>query len=115
MSVIACRASALTPAPNPVVLEGIAGEFAMIRAPNGKTGLVPVGGTFEGVKVLAMAQNRALVEHGGEKKELVIHGGLGSESFLPKKPAESAPKTGAAAATAAPESAAKAPPPGKTP
>lgn len=72
----------------PMALLGIAGQDAFLRAPSGQTGLVKEGGELGGIKLLQIGINRVLVEQEGEKKELTIFSGLGSESLLPKpKPA----------------------------
>jgi hypothetical protein len=69
--------------PLPIVLEGIAHDWAFLRTPKGRSAMAKVGETVDGVKVLEIRQNRVLVEHKGEKKELVINQGLGSEPILP--------------------------------
>jgi hypothetical protein len=71
--------------PMPMALLGIAGEAVFLRAPNGQTGLVKEGDQLGGVKLLRIGINRALVEENGEKKELTIFSGYGSESLLPKQ------------------------------
>jgi len=70
--------------PQPVALIGIADEDAFIRAPDGQTGAVKVGHELGGIKLLLIGMNRVLVEEDGEKKELTLFGGLGSESLMPK-------------------------------
>ena len=71
--------------PLPMALLGIAGEDAFLRAPNGQTGLVRTGGELGGIKLLRIGINRVLVEEAGQKKELTIFSGFGSESLLPKE------------------------------
>jgi len=71
--------------PLPMALLGIAGQDIFLRTPDGQTGLVKEGGELGGVKVLRVAVNRVLVEQGGEKKELTIFEGLGSETLLSKQ------------------------------
>jgi hypothetical protein len=69
----------------PMALLGIAGKHAFLRAPNGQTGMVKEGDELGGVKLLRIGVNRVLIEQEGEKKELTIFSGLGSESLLPKQ------------------------------
>ena len=71
--------------PLPMALLGIAGKDAFLRGPNGQTGLVREGEELEGVKVLRIGTNRVLVEHEGQKKELTLFSGFGSETLLPKE------------------------------
>lgn len=71
--------------PLPMALLGIAGKDVFLRAPNGQTGLVKEGGELGGVKLLRIGINRVLVEQDGQKKELTIFSGFGSESLLPKE------------------------------
>jgi hypothetical protein len=70
--------------PQPVALIGIADHDAFIRSPEGQIGLVKVGGELGGIKLLRTSINRALIEQDGEKKELTIFNGAGSESLMPK-------------------------------
>jgi len=67
-----------------MALIGIADEEAFLRATNGQTGPVKVGGEIGGIKLLRIGVNRVLVEHDGEKKELTLFGGVGGESLMPK-------------------------------
>ena len=76
--------------PLPMALLGIAGNVAFLRATNGQTGLVKEGDELSGIKLLRIGTNRVLVEQDGEKKELTIFSGYGSESLLPK-PKEHSP------------------------
>ncbi len=71
--------------PMPLALLGIADDDAILRAPNGQTGLVKEGGELGGIKLLRIGINRVLVEQEGEKKELTLFSGIGSESLLPKE------------------------------
>jgi hypothetical protein len=71
--------------PLPMALLGIAGKDAFLRAPSGQTGMVKEGDELGGMKLLRIGINRVLIEHEGEKKELTIFSGLGSESLLPNK------------------------------
>ena len=71
--------------PLPMALLGIAGRDAIVRAPNGQTGLLKEGDAVGGIKVLRIGTNRVLVEHEGQKKELMIFSGFGSETLLPKE------------------------------
>ncbi len=68
--------------PQPLALLGMLGREALLRAPNGQTGAVKEGDELGGVKVLKLGINRVLVEEAGEKKELSLFSGLGSESLL---------------------------------
>ena len=71
--------------PMPMALLGIGGTDAFLRAPNGQTGLLKVGEELGGLKLLRIGTNRVLVEHEGQKKELMIFSGLGSETLLIKE------------------------------
>jgi hypothetical protein len=68
--------------PMPMALLGIAGKDVFFRAPNGQTGLIKEGDELGGVKLVRIGVNRVLVEEQGERKELTIFSGLGSESLL---------------------------------
>ena len=70
--------------PPPMALIGIAGRDALLRGPNGQTGLVREGEELGGVKLLRIGLNRVLVEHEGQTKELTLFEGFGSESLLSK-------------------------------
>ena len=69
--------------PIPILLEGIGSDFAFIRSAKGRSGLVKVGETFDGIKVLTIGRNRVLIEVEGKKRELTIYQGLGGDSLLP--------------------------------
>ena len=71
--------------PLPMALLGIAGTDVFLRTTSGQTGIVKEGAELGGVKVLRVGMNRVLVEENGEKKELTIFSGFGSESLLPKQ------------------------------
>ena len=73
------------PRPMPMALLGIAGEDVFFRAPNGQTGVFRKGEEMGGVKLLQTGPNRILVEQDGQKKELTIFSGIGSESLLPSE------------------------------
>jgi hypothetical protein len=86
------------PHPMPMVLLGIADQLAFIQATNGQTDGVKVGGELAGIKLLRIGINRVLVEVGGEKQELTLFDGIGSESLMPKttnEPTTNAPSTNA--------------------
>jgi hypothetical protein len=70
--------------PLPMALLGIAGQSAFLRGADGQTGLVKEGDQLGTLKLLRIGTNRVLVEVDGEKKELMIFEGLGSESLMPK-------------------------------
>jgi hypothetical protein len=70
--------------PLPMALLGIGGQSAFLRSPDGQTGLVKEGDSLGTLKLLRIGTNRVLVEVDGEKKELMIFAGLGSESLMPK-------------------------------
>lgn len=70
--------------PLPMGLLGIGGRHAFLRAPNGQTGLIREGEELGGVKLLQIGTNRVLIEHEGQKKELNVFSGFGSESLLPQ-------------------------------
>jgi hypothetical protein len=71
--------------PLPMALLGIAGSDVFLRAPNGQTGLIKEGAELGGVKLLRVGTNRVLVEQDGQKKELMIFDGFGSETLMPKE------------------------------
>lgn len=75
--------------PLPMALLGIAGKDAFIRGADGQTGLVREGEDFGTLKVLRIGTNRVLVEYEGQKKELVLFSGFGSETLLPKEEKQS--------------------------
>jgi hypothetical protein len=68
--------------PLPMALIGIAGDTAFLRTDSGQTGLVKLGDSLGDVKLLSISVNRVLVEQGGQKKELTIFDGYGSDSLL---------------------------------
>lgn len=70
--------------PQPAELMGIAGNYAFLRSSSGQMGMVKEGDSLGGLKLLEVGINRALIEEDGEKKELIIYQGLGSESLMPK-------------------------------
>jgi len=70
--------------PQPMALLGIAGDVAFLRSPGGQTGLVKEGDSLGEIKLLRIGINRVLVEQNGQKKELTVFNGYGSESLLPK-------------------------------
>jgi hypothetical protein len=70
--------------PMPMALLGIGGQSAILRSPDGQTGVVKEGDTLGSIKLISIGTNRVLIEQDGEKKELTIFDGLGSESLLPK-------------------------------
>ena len=71
--------------PRPVALLGIVDRDAFLQAPNGQSGLLKEGEEMGGIKLLRLGINRALIEEAGEKKELTLFSGLGSESLLSKQ------------------------------
>ncbi len=71
--------------PLPMALLGIAANDAVLRAPNGQTGLLKEGEELGGIKLLRIGTNRVLIEHEGQKKELTVFSGFGSETLLPKE------------------------------
>jgi len=71
--------------PQPVALLGIVDRDAFLQAPNGQSGLLKEGEEMGGIKLLRLGINRALIEEAGEKKELTLFSGLGSESLLSKQ------------------------------
>lgn len=71
--------------PPPMALLGIAGKDVFLRGPNGQTGVIREGEELGGVKLLQIGANRVLVEHEGQKKELMIFSGFGGESLLKKE------------------------------
>ena len=68
--------------PLPQALLGIAGNVAFLRSASGQTGLVKEGDSLDDIKLLRVGINRVLIEQGGDKKELTIFNGYGSESLL---------------------------------
>ena len=71
--------------PLPMALLGIAGRDAFFRGANGQTGLLREGEELDGVKIVRIGTNRVLIEHEGQKKELTLFSGFGSETLLPKE------------------------------
>jgi hypothetical protein len=100
--------------PVPMALIGISEDEAFIRATNGQTGSVKVGGQFSGIKLLRVGVNRVLVEQDGDQKELTLFGGVGGESLMPKPsgapsinmPSTNSPSTNPPAAMASARNAA---------
>ena len=78
----------LGPVPRPPVIPaallGIAGQDAFVRTSTGQTHTLRVGEEFSGLKLLQIGTNRVLVEENGNKKELMMFSGFGSEPLLPK-------------------------------
>ena len=70
--------------PQPMALQGIAGNSAFLRSPSGQTGLVKEGDSLGELKLLKIGINRVLVEQDGKKSELTIFEGYGSESLMPR-------------------------------
>ena len=70
--------------PQPMALLGLAGADAFIRTPAGQTVLLREGEENGGVKLIRIGTNRVLIEHEGQRKELMLFAGFGSESLLPK-------------------------------
>lgn len=71
--------------PQPMALIGILGGDVFLRAPDGQMGQIKEGDELGGVKLLKVGINRVLVEQEGEKKELTIFSGFGSETLLSKQ------------------------------
>ncbi|MBU6400014.1 MAG: hypothetical protein KGS61_06830 [Verrucomicrobia bacterium] len=72
------------PLTQPMALLGIAGEDVFLRGPTGQTGLLRVGEQLGGAKLLQIGTNRVVVEYEGQRKELTIFSGFGSQTLLPK-------------------------------
>ena len=68
--------------PLPMALLGIAGDVAFLRSDSGQTGMEKVGDTLDDIKLLRIGVNRVLIEQSGQKKELTIFSGYGSDSLL---------------------------------
>ena len=75
--------------PPPPALKGIAGKYAIIRAPSGQEDQVAEGGELGGVKVIRIDMNRVLIEYEGKEMELTIFSGLGSPPLAPPAKKES--------------------------
>ena len=71
--------------PLPMALLGIAGKDALLRAPNGQTGLLREGEELGGIKLVRIGTNRVVIEQEGQKKELTLFSGFGSETLLSKE------------------------------
>ncbi len=71
--------------PQPSDLMGIAGNYAFLRSSSGAMGMVKEGDSLGGLKLLKVGINRVLIEEDGEKKELMIFSGFGSETLMPKQ------------------------------
>lgn len=67
-----------------MALLGIAGKDALIRSPQGQTGFVREGAELGGIKLLRIGTNRVLIEHEGQKKELMLFSGFGGASLMPQ-------------------------------
>ena len=70
--------------PQPSDLIGIAGDYAFLRSSSGAMGMVKEGDSLGGLKLLKVGINRVLIEEDGEKKELMIFSGFGSETLMPQ-------------------------------
>jgi hypothetical protein len=68
--------------PLPMALLGIAGDVAFLRSDSGQTGLVKPGDSLDDIKLLRIGVNRVLIEQSGQKKELMMFSGYGSDSLL---------------------------------
>jgi hypothetical protein len=68
----------------PVTLLGIEGKDVFLRTPSGQTGLLRLGEELGGIKLLQVGTNRVLVEEDGQKKELTMFSGFGSQPLLPQ-------------------------------
>jgi len=71
--------------PMPMALLGIAGPHAFLRSADGQTGMIKEGEKLGSLKLIRIGNNRVLIEEEGEKKELSIFAGLGSETLMPAK------------------------------
>jgi hypothetical protein len=71
--------------PMPMALLGIGGDEALLRSPEGQTGMLKEGKELGSIKLLKIGINRVLIEEKGEKKELTIFSGFGGESLMPKE------------------------------
>jgi hypothetical protein len=71
--------------PMPMALLGIAGPHAFLRSSDGQTGMIKEGEKLGSLKLIRIGNNRVLIEEEGEKKELSIFAGLGSETLMPAK------------------------------
>ena len=71
--------------PMPMALLGIVGDTAFLRSANGQTGLAKEGESVGGLKLVQIGINRVLVEDEGQKKELTIFSGYGSDSLMSKE------------------------------
>jgi hypothetical protein len=72
--------------PLPMALLGIAGDVAFLRSDSGQTGLVKPGDSLDDIKLLRIGVNRVLIEQNGQKKELTMFSGYGSDSLLQNDP-----------------------------
>lgn len=68
--------------PLPMALLGIGGSNALLRAPNGQSGLMKVGDQMGGIKLLRIGTNRVLIELEGRTNELTIFSGFGGSTLL---------------------------------
>jgi len=73
----------LIPRPQPMALLGIGGRDAFIQTPDGQSQLLQVGEEAGGVKLLEIGKNRVLVEHEGQRKELILYPDLSGATLLP--------------------------------
>lgn len=70
------------PRPQPIGLSAVFDNIAIISFPSGDRGPLKVGEERNGVQLLEVAANRALIVHEGATNELTIFSGIGSDSIL---------------------------------
>ncbi len=64
------------PQPQPIMLLGIAGQYAFLQTPYGASGLAAQGEEIGGVKVLQIGTNQITIQHNSETQNLVLFPGL---------------------------------------
>lgn len=64
------------PQPQPIMLLGIAGQYAFLQTPSGASGLAAQGEEVGGVKVLSIGTNQVSIQFNNETQNLVLFPGL---------------------------------------
>jgi hypothetical protein len=64
---------------------GAAGSYAILRAAGGAGFELREGEAKDGVRLISIGTNRAIVEYGAEQHELSLFSGLGSPPLLPPR------------------------------
>lgn len=70
------------PRPRPIGLKAVFDDVAILSFPSGETGPIKIGEEKNGVQLLELAANRALIVHDGATNELTMFSGIGSDAIL---------------------------------